>query len=93
MIMPIEAHPNIGYDKLSRKFFMNLPTGVFLVSNCYIAPKQPIFAQYVLPLPKRETQWRRICVARANQRKCHIFRGVAAFQQWLHDHPVPPPQP
>ena len=79
MIMPAELQ--IG--KLSKKFFINLPTGVFLVSNCFSSPQKSIFAQYVLPLPERENQWQQICAAGASQRNCHIFKDETAFQHWL----------
>jgi hypothetical protein len=91
MIMPVKPQPEVGNEKLTKRFFLGLPTDTFLVSNCFESRRRPVFAEYLLPSAEREEQWRRICAEGADQRKCHIFEDESAFQQWLDEH-VPPPQ-
>jgi len=69
----------IMYEKLSKKFFLGLPDGVFLVSNTMLAPGQPMFAQAVKPPNQRADQWQEIVAARVNGRKCMVFKSAKDF--------------
>jgi hypothetical protein len=85
MIIPINPRPEVEEEskKLTKKFFMGLPAGVFLASNCFTSPQKPMFAQYVVPLEEREKQWKQICKANVDQRNCHTFKDEVAFRKWL----------
>jgi hypothetical protein len=74
--------------KLTKQFFINLPAGVYLVSNVGDSPRQRSFAEYVVSLSERENQWARIRAARVDQRTCMIFVSEESFRQWL-DHNFP----
>jgi hypothetical protein len=68
--------------KLTKSFFMKLPTGVFLASNVYNAPRDPYFAETVSPLETREVQWRRIRNTGANQLMCSVFKDSGHYWEW-----------
>jgi hypothetical protein len=84
--------------KLTLKHFKALATGSFLVSNVFITPEQPIFAEIVAPLESRSEQWQQIRAAGAAQYLCHVFRTEEEFRRgWLQPRldmaltPSPPP--
>ena len=56
--MSIDFHKSIGV-KLTKKYFMELPEGVYLVSNVYEDNNTPAYADEVPPLFKREEQWKK----------------------------------
>ena len=63
--------------RLTKRFFMSLETGVFLVSNCYHVidrnTSAPSFSEYVLPTKNREEQWKRIKAVKADRRHCATY--------------------
>ena len=64
------------YDrhKLTRKYLMSLPEGVYLVSNIFPTnPMQSRFAEKVAPPNLRKDQWNRIIKADVHQRLCSCF--------------------
>ncbi|MBM4305192.1 MAG: hypothetical protein FJ115_00060 [Deltaproteobacteria bacterium] len=71
--------------KLTKKLLMELEEGCYLRSSTeYFVKDQegqfqatPRFGEYVLPLSKREEQWKRILRVRANNRLCDIYRKLA----------------
>jgi hypothetical protein len=73
--------------KLSKKFFMGLEEGLFLVSNCTDEHCKPIFADEVCSLNIRAMQWQMIVDCRAHHRLCEIFQSRAYFDEvhfnWL----------
>lgn len=74
--------------KLSKRFFVTLPEGVFLVSNLYFHRGMPVFAEKTVPMTDREDQWKRIVSLGASQRNCRVFRSRADFIAWdaqLHE--------
>jgi hypothetical protein len=83
MIMPAQLHPEPQDGKLTKKYFMSLPTGVYLVSNVGESPWEPSFAGYVAPVHVREKQWQQLRDLRVDRRACHIFENRAAFDAWL----------
>jgi hypothetical protein len=76
-----------GSHKLTKKFFMSLPTGVYVVSNCYdtLRPGHatPVFNEYVLPEDERRSQWGRIKAAYADQRLCDVYRSAEDYKKVL----------
>ena len=71
-------------DKLTKKLLMNLPNGVFLMSNTVVDRYTAVFAEYVVsPLPEREKQWEKIVSLGCNNRLCHIFKNEAQAKKWF----------
>ena len=72
------------YEKLSKKLLMQLPTGVFLVSNCYMPMGHrtvtPVFAERITALDDREAQWERIKDSGANGRNCEIHKNSESYK-------------
>jgi hypothetical protein len=68
--------------KLTKKFYLQIPTGLFLVSNVCWAPDKPIFAEKVVSQSERENQWKRIVESRVVQRLCHIFADEKDHEKW-----------
>jgi len=66
-------------EKLTKKFLMQLPEGVSLVSNSYMPTGNqkfnPKFEEKISPLSERNEQWKRIVEASANNRLCNIFEA------------------
>ena len=65
--------------KLSKHFYMLLPRGVYVVSNCYRSIYEPVFAQEVVA--DRETQWREIISSRANNRNCSVYASQEEYER------------
>lgn len=61
-------------ERLTKKFFMSLPQGVYLASNVALSPGQPIFAETVASLGEREAQWKRMVAVRVNNQLCSVFQ-------------------
>lgn len=85
----MEKFINVDKQKLSKKFFLTLPEGVILCSNCGHAPDEPIFLEKVSPLSKREEQWQRIKDCYANQRHCHVFENESECSRFLKSIEIP----
>jgi hypothetical protein len=79
----------LGRFKLSKKLLMELPTGAYLVSNCYkpIGPSRvaPAFTESVAPPAEREVQWRRLRAASADHRLCFIYRSLEDYERSLRE--------
>lgn len=84
-------------NKLTKKFFHSLETGVFLVSNCHINvglnTYSPAFYEYVMPPKKRQEQWQRIKEAGADQRQCHVYSNIEEFKHALQKDTLHPSFP
>jgi hypothetical protein len=70
------------YEKLTKKFLMQLPEGVYLVSNVYEEKGKPAFEENVSPLPERNKQWKRIVEALVNHRLCNVFETKKDYVSW-----------
>ena len=72
------------HKKLTKKFFMSLDEGIFLVSNCHqmVDPQTytPCFYEYLVPLPKRTEQWQKIKEVGADQRLCSVYSNMGEFK-------------
>jgi hypothetical protein len=77
--MSKDAEP-ITREKLTKRFLMGLPEGVYLVSNLFIQKDKPEFAENVSLQNERDEQWKRIVEARVNQRLCDVFKTKEDFE-------------
>jgi hypothetical protein len=70
--------------KLTKKFLMGLPNGVYLMSNMAATLNKSIFGEYVIsPVAEREKQWARIKLAGADNRLCRIFKTEKEAINWI----------
>lgn len=79
-------------SKLTKKLFMQLTSGHYIVSNIYVASSQSAFEEVISPQGEREEQWKRIVLAYAGQRSCRVFESKKDYLKWLfqmhHDQPA-----
>ena len=79
----------LGLHKLSKRFFMSLPAGIYLVSNCHemIEPGRyrPCFNESIVPPAEREAQWIRIKAAHADHRLCCVYRNSEDHKRSLQE--------
>jgi len=69
--------------RLTKKFLMSLPSGLYLMSNLVGGDRDSVFREYVLsPLTEREKQWARIKLAGADNRLCRIFKTEKQACDW-----------
>lgn len=69
--------------KLTKKFFMQLPEGLYLVSNLYPNPMQSLFEEEISPSTVRDQQWKKIVLAGVHQRFCCIYQNREEYVAWL----------
>jgi len=69
--------------KLTKKFYLSLPEGVFLVRGVGDSPWEKSFAEYVVSDSERERQWKRIVAAIADQRNCGVFKTEQDQRDWV----------
>lgn len=68
--------------KLTKKFFMELPEGLYLASNLLKYPYRSSFAEKIASLDEREQQWRRIVNAGVSQKLCRAFKNRKHYRTW-----------
>jgi hypothetical protein len=69
--------------KLTKKFLMGLPSGVYLMSNIVGSNRDSVFREYMLsPSSEREKQWQRIKLAGADSRLCRLFKTEKQAIAW-----------
>jgi hypothetical protein len=71
--------------KLTKKYFMNLPEKMLLISNICNNVAEPIFLEEIVPLEKREEQWQKIVATGAAQRQCHICNTMDEWTDFLFE--------
>jgi len=69
--------------RLSKRFFLSLPKGVFIMSNIFDAPGQPTCAESVSPACEREKQWEKIVSLKCNRRLCTVFKNEREAMAYL----------
>jgi hypothetical protein len=70
-------------EKLTKKFFMGLPKGVYLTSNTYKQNRKPIFADYVVAKgAAREAQWKSIKASGVDQNLCNVFKSSKEYKNF-----------
>ncbi|HOQ41981.1 MAG TPA: hypothetical protein PK178_07495 [Smithellaceae bacterium] len=72
-------------EKLTKKFYMQHPEGLYLVSNIHDNRFQSIFEEVITSLNQREEQWKRIVSAGASQKLCCVFKTKENYDTWLGD--------
>jgi hypothetical protein len=77
--MPSNPEP----AKLTKRFFMAAPEGLFLASNCMTPRGQTIFGEVIAPVANRQEQWDRIVAVGASQRLCRVFRTSVDYLGWF----------
>jgi hypothetical protein len=77
-----DAKP-ITIEKLTKKFFMTLKTGHYLVSNIMISPLEPIFAETVETDEGKIRQWKRITTCKVQNRQCYVFKNKADHRSFF----------
>jgi len=70
-------------QKMTKKFFMQLPEGLYLASNVHDNRFQTIFEEKIAALDRREEQWIRIVSAGASQRIGYVFKTKEDYELWL----------
>lgn len=73
----------LNFGKLTKKFLMGLPAGVYLISSVGDSPTERCFAEYVEDLSLREVQWKRITASQADQRQCSVFNDKKDAEEWM----------
>jgi hypothetical protein len=76
-VKPVEA------GTLTKEFLMGIKNGHFVVSNVGYSPRQPVFAEYVLPLRQRSSQWENIRTSGAQNRLCHVFKSKEDYDAYM----------
>ena len=65
----------IAAGRLTERFLMGLPEGVYVVSGCLDSEYRPLFEQHVAKAgPAREMQWKELKKAQVDRRVCNVFR-------------------
>ena len=72
-------------QKLTKKYLMSLPEGLYLVSNLFFNPMQSSFIEKVAAPNLRKDQWNRIVEADVHQRLCHVFETEKEYENWLSE--------
>lgn len=68
---------------LTKRFYFQIPTGLFLVSRIDRSKNKPIFAEKVVPLSERRSQWKTIMEIGIAQRLCYVFADKKDYEKWL----------
>jgi len=80
---------------LTKKLFMDLPEGVFILSNIMDAPGQPKCFESVSLASERGKQWERIVLRGCNNRFFWVFKNEEEAMAYLSSRykESPPPEP
>ena len=69
--------------RLTRRAFMQLPKGCFLIGNRFTGDREPDFRLIVVDVESRHVQWTLLGAVRAHQRAAHAFPDAEACARWL----------
>ena len=69
--------------KLTKKFFMILPEGLYLASNVHDDLFKSIFEEEIAASDQRKEQWQRIVSVGASQKLCYVFKTKEDYEIWL----------
>jgi len=70
-------------EKLTKRFFMGLPAGVYLVSGVGgFTPFERDFEAEVSSQETRQAQWQQIKQARVDRCTCMVFESKHAYDEW-----------
>lgn len=82
-VIEMEQYKVLFKDTLTKKFFMQLPEGLYLASNLSESTFKSCFSEKIASLDKREQQWERIVKARVSRRLCRVFKNQQHYKMWL----------
>ena len=71
-------------EKLTKKFYMQLPEGLYLVTNIHDTRFQARFAEEIVGLDLRGNQWKEIVAAGVSQTLCYVFKTKKDYEVWLN---------
>jgi len=69
-------------ENLTKKFLMQLPEGLYLVSNTHEKRFQSRFAEEIAGLDQRKHQWKKIVAAGVSQTLCYVFKTKKDYEIW-----------
>lgn len=69
-------------ENLTKKFLMQLPDGLYLVSNAHDNRFQSRFAEEIAALDQRGNQWKKIVAAGVSQKLCYVFIIKKNYEVW-----------
>jgi len=71
-------------EKLTKKFLMQLPEGLYLVSNTHENRFQSKFAEEIAAFDQKGNQWKKIVAAGVSQTLCYVFKTKKDYEIWLN---------
>ena len=71
-------------EKLTKKFYMQLPEELYLVSNIHDTRFQARYAEETAGLDQKENQWKKIVAAGVSQTLCYVFKTKKDYEVWLN---------
>ena len=74
----------LNREKLTKKYLMQLPEGLYLVSNIHDTRFQARFAGEIAALDQRGSQWKKIVAAGVSQSLCYVFKTKKDYEIWLN---------
>src|SRR5262249_37373862 len=74
--------------KLTKKVFMSIPTGAFLVSNIRNGAREPVFAEAVSQNAAGVEQWQKIKAINIQDRLCYIFDSQNHYDEFSKNFPA-----
>jgi len=74
----------LSREKLTKKFFMQLPEGLYLVSNIHENRFQSRFAEEIAAFDQKGNQWKKIVAAGVSQTLCYVFKTKKDYEIWLN---------
>jgi hypothetical protein len=81
----------IYYQKLTKKFLMSLPEGMFMETNGveYKIPEEPpftpVFREFVALLKNRLAQWENIKKLYRNNRMVAVYKDLDGHNKWQRE--------
>ena len=70
--------------KLTKRYLLSLPGGIFVMSNLVDDLMRPLFSEYVVsPVSAREKQWQRGVSSGCSGRLCRIFKTAEQASAYL----------
>lgn len=79
----LAASFNSAPRKLTQKYLLSLPEGLWVVSNLMSRDGGSIFAEPTAPDDMRRAQWERARAAGAAQRACYTFPNESEYRRWI----------
>ena len=77
----ISRQTGVRRERLTKRLFLSLPSGVYVVSNLYPDGRESAFAEKVGSDLERVFAWKRVKIVRANGKLCCIVCREDQFSQ------------